>query len=173
MRRSSWSASNQVGNIDDGSTKRTRLTGVEERSDRFSAPVNLGPTKGTTVVSTEQVEAIASLKKHEQGPEIDKAIVSLMQNGRSLAEAAAELAPFLGVAPASIQAGWYRRRRDPNAPVKHREPKAENGEALEAPTSNSRATKSGARWADFEKLINEMVEERVAERMAKIRAAIG
>lgn len=127
------------------------------------------------MISAEQVEAIKALPKRAQGAQIDAAIESLIRTGgRTKTDAIREVAQALGAKESTVAVGWYRRHRDPAAPKRERKPAAEsNGKPpVETAQSRIRETKSKVRWADFEALINEMVEERVQERLDQARKAL-
>jgi hypothetical protein len=70
------------------------------------------------MVTAEQVDQIKILPKRQQGEHIDAALDSLMANGRTMKDAAAELAEALdtGVKPNSLIVAYYRRRKEAGKP---------------------------------------------------------
>lgn len=123
------------------------------------------------MITADQIEVIKSLPKKEQGVKIDEAIESLMRNGRNKTDAIREVAEALGAKQSTIAVAYYRRHRDPAKP---RQPRAaaNGGEPAALASATPRALKSEARWAAFEKLIDQMVEERVAARLEQARKAL-
>lgn len=63
------------------------------------------------MITTEEAEGITTLPRRQQGPAIDKALESLLANGRNHKEAFAELAEATGMQPNTIAQGFYRRKR--------------------------------------------------------------
>lgn len=129
------------------------------------------------MVTQQDIDQIKATPRRQQGPLIDAAIDKLMLNGRNKTEAINELAEALDMKAGTISVGYYRRRRDPEKPVKPRTPRstapsANGDEPVDVKASHERTRKSLDRYAAFEKLINEMVEERVAARLAEARKAL-
>jgi hypothetical protein len=72
------------------------------------------------MVTEQDIEQILATGKRSQGPLIDRAIDTLLANGRQKKEAFAELGAALGRNPATIGQGYYRRQAEKNGPARAR-----------------------------------------------------
>lgn len=122
------------------------------------------------MITSEDVQAIPTLPKRQQGEKLDEAVNSLIQNGRNVKDAVAEVAELTGITPQAIAAGFYRRKRE-KGEGRPRKPAAEKAVA-----NGGDPAKASARWAElealFQQIVNERVEIEVQARLEKIRSAL-
>jgi hypothetical protein len=137
------------------------------------------------MVTPEQVDQIKTLPKRQQSEHIDAALDSLMANGRTMKDAAAELAEALGtgVKPNSLIVAYYRRRKDAGKPkhdvkVSTSAPTPEVARVTRKPRM-TRVLLPGQNGAvehltkEMHSIIDALVEARVTERLAEARKALG
>lgn len=138
------------------------LVEVEPIAAHDEAPAE-SPQVSPTVAPDEAAEWAArvnALPKRQQGAEIDTEIDALIGVGIQKTDAIAQVAGLLGMKPATVSVGYYRR---------HREPQAAPAPAAEA---NGHAEVSQLAQ-QIEAMIEREVGRRVKERMAAVRAALG
>jgi hypothetical protein len=131
------------------------------------------------MVTQEQIDRIQATGKRSQGPLIDAAIDSLVQNGRNHKEAFAELAEALDRSPGALSQGYYRRRAQMHGPARKPKPVPE---PIVFPTpqvvraTSTSAHGNGAVQEARDAMLNAIAAyaEAVAnERLAEIRKVLG
>jgi hypothetical protein len=127
--------------------------------------------KGHQMVTQEQIQEIQATGKRSQGPLIDAAINSLVQNGRNLKEAFAELGEALGRSPGALSQGYFRRRKEKFGPARPPKPTADPVmEKLTVATSGPNGTSQ--HFKAILDIVEQMVEQRVQERLEQVRRAL-
>jgi hypothetical protein len=111
------------------------------------------------MVTEQDIQKILATGKRSQGPLIDAAIDNLLLNGRTKQDAFAELGEALGMKPATVGQGYFRRKAQRNGPA--RAPRV-----VAAVDGNSRA------FQGILQIVEQMVEQRVAERLEAARKAL-
>lgn len=135
------------------------------------------PLKEEPMVTQDQIDQIKATGRRSQGPLIDKALATLLQNGRNHKEAFAELGEALGMNPNTVAQGFYRRKRqkgEGRPMVRVRSDVAPTPEVAQATARRSpNGTPTTDAQAELLALIDRIVEARVNERLAEVRRVLG
>lgn len=120
---------------------------------------------------TARAKALAGMTRKDSH-EVHALVSHLIDDGMTKTDAIHAVAEEIDSSAQSVSAAYYRRQRERNGVGPSREySQQEWNDAFDA--EMAKGDKRKKRWAAFEALINEIVEERVAERLEAARKALG